>query len=81
MENGQTSLVSLSLEGELNLLLRNDEKVRVDYEIPNQLTALIDARQKVGSAKYYIDDNLYADIPIYTSDRSIKIDYRFCFLE
>lgn len=80
VENGQNSLLSLDLQGDLNLLLRHDEVVRIDYDLPDQLLAPIDAKQKVGSVKYYIDENFYADIPILTSDASKKIDYKFCFL-
>lgn len=80
VEDGQTNYVKLSLEGELNLLLRSDEKVRIEYDIPEQLLAPLEVDQKVGTAKYYIDDNLYADIPILTMDSSKKIDYKFCFI-
>jgi D-alanyl-D-alanine carboxypeptidase (penicillin-binding protein 5/6) len=80
VENGQTSIVGLNMEGDINLLLRNDEKIRIEYDIPDQLLAPIEVGQLVGSAKYYIDENLYANIPIFITDESKKIDYRFCFM-
>ncbi len=79
VDNGQTSHIGLTLEGDLSLLLRDDEKVRIEYNIPNVLSAPQDEGNTVGSVKYYIDDILYADIPMYTTDASKIIDYEFCF--
>ena len=79
VDNGQTSHIGLTLEGDLSLLLRDDEKVRIEYNIPNELSAPQDEGNTVGSVKYYIDDILYADIPMYTTDASKIIDYEFCF--
>lgn len=80
VDNGQTSHIGLAMEGDLNLLLRNDEKVRIEYNIPGQLSAPQEKGNTVGFAKYYIDEILYADIPIYTTDESKQIDYKFCFM-
>ncbi|TAH65615.1 MAG: D-alanyl-D-alanine carboxypeptidase [Anaerolineaceae bacterium] len=80
VDKGQTSHIGLALEGDLNLLLRKDEKVIIKYSIPNILLAPLEEGKEVGSAKYYIDDCLYADIPIYTTDECKKIDYKFCFM-
>lgn len=80
VEDGQTRLIGLSIEGDLNILLRNDEKIIIEYDIPELLKAPLESGQLVGVAKYYIDENLYADIPIYTTEASKKIDYRFCFM-
>ncbi len=80
VDKGQTSHIGLGMEGDLALLLRDNEKVRIEYNIPEALSAPQEVGNIVGSAKYYIDDNLYADIPIYTIDGSKKIDYKFCFI-
>lgn len=78
VEDGQKQLVGLEIEGDLELLLRKDEKVTIDYHIPEYLSAPVKVKEKVGSAKYYINDDLYAEIPIFTTDESKKIDYEFC---
>jgi len=80
VDNGQTSHIGLAMEGDLNLLLSDSENVRIEYNVPHTLSAPQEEGNVVGSAKYYIDDNLYADIPIYTTDESRKIDYKFCLI-
>ncbi len=80
VDKGQTSHIGLAMKGDLNLLLRDDESVRIEYSIPKILSAPQNKGSKVGFAKYYINDILYTIIPIYTTDESIKIDYKFCFM-
>lgn len=79
VKNGQTSAIGLSIEGDIKLLLRNDEKIRIEYNIPELLLAPIKSGQQVGTVNYYIDKNLYDEIPILTAEESKRIDYRFCF--
>lgn len=80
VDNGQTSHINLTMEGDLNLLLRRDEKVNIEYNVPDVLSAPLNKGKVVGSVKYYIDDSLLAEIPICTIDESKKIDYKFCFM-
>ncbi len=80
VDNGQTSHIGLAMEGDLSLLLRNDEEVNIDYNIPDLLSAPVEKGKVVGKVDYYIDDTLYAEIPIYTTDESKLIDYEFCLL-
>lgn len=78
VEDGQNPVIGLNVEGDMEILLRNDEKVSIKYDIPKSLSAPIRSNQQVGSAKYYIDENLYSEIPIYTTAESKKIDFEFC---
>lgn len=80
VDKGQKSFIGLDMKGDLSLLLGYDEQVRVEYDIPDVLTAPQDKGNIVGSARYYINDALYAEIPIYTTEESKRIDLRFCFL-
>ncbi|HHT87845.1 MAG TPA: D-alanyl-D-alanine carboxypeptidase [Clostridiales bacterium] len=80
VDNGQTSHIGLAVNGDLNLLIRNDEKVSVEYIVPDILSAPVKKGKVVGSARYFIDNNLYTELPIYTTDDSKKIDYKFCFM-
>lgn len=79
VENGQNPVVGLEMEGDLELLLRDDEQVSIVYDLPKALSAPIELNQQVGTVKYYIDDNLYTETPIYTKEESKKIDFEFCF--
>ncbi len=78
VRDGQQRYEALDLKGEITLLMRKDEKVKVVYEIPRVLQAPIKEKSIVGYARYYIDDIYYAEIPIYTKEDIAKIDYKFC---
>ena len=81
VENGQKKYENLVIKGDLELLLRDDEKVKIIYDIPKVLTAPLKANSVVGKASYYIQDVLYDEIPIYTTEDIAKIDFKFCFNE
>lgn len=78
VNDGQQKYEVLDLEGNLTLLMREDEKVKIVYNIPKVLQAPVLAKSIVGNARYYIDDVLYAEIPIYTKKDVLKIDFQFC---
>jgi D-alanyl-D-alanine carboxypeptidase (penicillin-binding protein 5/6) len=79
VNNGQQKYVSLKLEGNLVLLMRNDEKVRIEYDIPKVLQAPVKTGSIVGKAKYYINDTLYETLPIYAMQDIEKINLKYCF--
>jgi D-alanyl-D-alanine carboxypeptidase (penicillin-binding protein 5/6) len=81
VQDGQKKYELLNVEGNLNLLIRKDEVVKIVYRVPKKLLAPIKANVIVGSAKYYIGDMLYAEIPIFTTQDIAKIDYAFCLKE
>lgn len=79
VKDGQQKLETLKTEGDFSLLLRDDEKVRVEYDLPIVLKAPVKASSVVGKAKYYINDNLYKEIPIVATTDVAKIDLKYCF--
>ncbi|MDF2949901.1 MAG: hypothetical protein K0R07_1946 [Sedimentibacter sp.] len=79
VKDGQQKYETLKVEGDITLLMRDDENVKVQYELPKTLQAPILADSAIGNAKYYINDMLYSEIPIYTTTDILKIDYKFCF--
>ncbi|HHX12657.1 MAG TPA: D-alanyl-D-alanine carboxypeptidase [Clostridiales bacterium] len=79
VKDGQTRVEQLELTGDLSLLLRDDEVVEVNYDLPNYLQAPIEANNIVGYQEYYIDGNIYQKFPIYTTIDVEKIDFKFCF--
>ena len=78
VQDGQKRRCALLMEGDLPLLLREDESVHIEYELPEVLTAPVKEDEIAGYAKYYIDDMLYRELPIYTAEPIKKIDYPFC---
>ncbi len=81
VEDGQEKYEYLNMEGSLTLLMREDEKVKIVYQVPRSLKAPVKQGDLVGSAKYYIDEVLYAEVPIYTTTGIAKIDYPYCLKE
>ncbi len=79
VKDGQEKYETLTVKGDLSLLLRDDEKVRVEYELPQMLKAPVKASTEVGKVKYYIDDALYQEIPIYATKDISRIDWKYCF--
>ncbi len=76
--DGKENKVDLYYKGDISLLLSNKDKVRVVYKVPKAIQAPVAADSEVGSAQYYINDELYTEIPIYTSASIEKIDFAFC---
>jgi D-alanyl-D-alanine carboxypeptidase (penicillin-binding protein 5/6) len=78
VKDGQKREERLNMNGDLTLLLRDDEKVSIEYDLPKALQAPVKANSMVGYAKYYINDTLYKEIPIYATEEIEKIDFPFC---
>jgi len=78
VKDGQKRYELLNIKGDISLLMRDDEKVKVVYDIPKQLKAPVKANTVVGKASYYIDDTFYTEIPIYAAEDIKKIDFKFC---
>ena len=76
--NGKENKVGLYYSGDITLLMRKDEKVNVIYKIPSVMTAPVKADMVVGSAKYYIGEDLISEVPILTKSSIDKIDYKYC---
>lgn len=78
VENGQQSTVKIFTEGNLSLLLREDEAVKAEYCVPSLLTAPVVAGEKVGKLNFYIDNVLFTSLPIYTDGEVASMDLEFC---
>lgn len=83
VQDGQTRYEQLLMKdnNELTMLIGKHETVRVEYQLPEKLMAPIKANTVVGSAKYYINDIPYKEVPIYTAYDIKKIDFGFCLKE
>ena len=66
-------------EQQLNLLLREDEQVRVETELPQALSAPVEKGKAVGAVRYYLGEELVAEYPLYTQEQVKKIDIDWCF--
>lgn len=79
VKHGKQKAVPVTMQDTLSVLAREDEKIHVVYEIPSTVNAPVKKGAIVGVAKYYIDDDLYKKIPIYTTESVEKIDYHYIF--
>lgn len=78
--NGQQKQVNINaIEKDIKLLIGKDETTRVEYDIPNSLTAPVKEKKVIGNIKYYINDTLYDTIPVYSMNSVEEIDYEYCF--
>jgi D-alanyl-D-alanine carboxypeptidase (penicillin-binding protein 5/6) len=78
VEDGQKNNELLAMSGDIKLLMRDDEKVSIEYSIPEVLQAPVTKDEIVGYAKYFIGDYIVEEIPIYTTEDIKKIDFMFC---
>jgi len=66
-------------EQSLRLLLKEGEQVRIENDLPQALTAPVEAGDYVGSVKYYLEDELAAEYPVCALESIKKIDFNWCF--
>lgn len=78
VKDGQQRWENLTLEGDISLLMRDDELIDIEYDIPELLQAPVAAGEVIGYARYYIDGNVYEELPICTSTDIAKIDFKYC---
>lgn len=79
VKDGKQRYEALVMKGDLTLLMRDDEKVKIVYDVPKVLQAPVKANSIIGHARYYIDATLYDKLPIYSTQDISKIDFKFCF--
>lgn len=76
---GKEKYAYLYYEGDISLLMREGEKVHIEYTMPSLLKAPVMCDTEVGTAKYYIGDALIGKVPILTKNSVEKIDFTYCF--
>lgn len=78
VNEGQRKYLNLVLQGDIKLLLSDEEQVHIEYDIPKVINAPVEKNSIVGYANYYINDILYEKLPIYTADSVERINFKFC---
>lgn len=72
------SLCLSEQEQTLKLLMRKDETPDIRYEYPREMKAPVEAGTPVGSASYYVGNDLVGSYPIYAADTVERIDLEWC---
>lgn len=78
VKDGKENFAGLYYEGNIELLMKKDDVVKIEYKIPTVIAAPIAVDTVVGSAKYYVNDELIEEVPILTANNISKIDFKFC---
>ncbi|MGN1140177.1 MAG: D-alanyl-D-alanine carboxypeptidase family protein [Oliverpabstia sp.] len=83
MKIGETAMTPVVFgtdqsEMSLSLLLRKDENVRINYQIPSKLRAPVQEGQQVGKVQYFLGDELLKEYPVYAQRQVNEIDYSWC---
>ena len=75
---GKETEVPLTCRGSLELLMREDERVTVEYSLVSGLTAPVELGTQAGTADYYVNEELIASFPVMTEEAVEKLDLAFC---
>ena len=62
----------------VSFLLKEDETISVDYEIPNQLDAPIRKEMRVGRIRCTLNGELIREYPVYTTENAEKRTFKKC---
>ncbi len=79
--NGQKDFAALECQGEtIALLLSLQDEVKVEWEVPETLTAPVVKGEKVGRTAYYVNGELYREFPITAAENVPEITYFYCII-
>lgn len=67
------------VEDELEVLLKDSDKISYDVEVPRLLKAPVKKHQKVGTLTVSINDEVYKVLPLYTKNGCDRITYAYIF--
>ncbi|NCB91256.1 MAG: D-alanyl-D-alanine carboxypeptidase [Clostridia bacterium] len=83
MRIGETAMTELTYGTDASvlscpMLLREEEKVRVEYQIPEALEAPVKDGQQVGKVQYFLEDELIKEYPVFAKRRIDVLDFAWC---
>ena len=81
-EDGTAPVVPLKAdyggeEGEIALLLRENEQVQIETDIPDALNAPVKKNTAVGKVRYLLDGKVMREFPIVTASEKEELDMRW----
>lgn len=71
VQNGRADVVSVGYQGEVCLLLRESDRIRVETRYPKSLEAPVQEGEQIGSVQVWLNDILQTEIPI-TAEQSVR---------
>lgn len=76
VQEGKKGSVNVSLEGELALLLKAEDQVRVTYSMENMLEAPVQEGTVVGQARVTVNETVVASYPLTVTEADARLTYR-----
>ncbi len=64
-------------EKELNVLLREGEKVERSVLLPEKLTAPVESGTQIGTVNYYLEGELLREYPVLTAGETEELDFKW----
>lgn len=81
VENGVTASVPITMEWEdISLLMADWDEVKITIEIKEGLTAPVEEKETIGYERIFINEQLYAAVPIKTAGSVEEYTYRYCLI-
>ena len=80
VDSGLSDSCRISSKDQVSILLAEDEKVSMEADLPDRLTAPVLKNDTIGSLSLYIDQKLYRTWPVTARTTVRKIRYRDCLL-
>ncbi|MBE5962894.1 MAG: D-alanyl-D-alanine carboxypeptidase [Lachnospiraceae bacterium] len=84
VKEGEKKEVTIYAESPIlneSILMSETENVRAVVNITDEMEAPVVEGQKVGKVSYYIDNNVYKEVPIYTAESVRKVTFPFAIKE
>ena len=79
VQDGRKESVELRADiGTVQMLLKEDDLFRIETDRPSELQAPVEAGEIVGTAAYYLTNEIVDLFPVYAAETVQKIDYWWC---
>lgn len=73
--DGQKESVALRQPARISTLLGNSDSLKITYQIPQTLCAPIRKEVAIGTISFYINDELWKEVPVYPTESIEKTDF------
>lgn len=73
--DGKEESVSLCQPARIPVLLGNSDSLKITYQIPESLCAPIRKDVAIGTVSFYINDELWKEVPVFPSESIEKTDF------
>ena len=81
VENGQKGFAGLEYPKEaIGLLLSREDEIKVEWDVPESLTAPVAQGEQVGRVAYFVNGELYREFPVTAAENVPEITYFYCII-